>query len=61
MINIGYIIPIICFWNTITNEISKYKQELISSNIVSLIHCLLFMAHHNYDYNLDYAVHMSVD
>ena len=60
MINIGYIIPIICFWNTITNEISKYKQELISSNIVSLIHCLLFMAHHNYDYNLDYAVHMSV-
>jgi hypothetical protein len=60
MINIGYIIPIICFWNTITNEISKYKQELISSNIVSLIHCLLFMAHHNYDYNLDYAVHISV-
>jgi hypothetical protein len=60
MINLGYIIPLICFWNTITNEISKYKQELISSNIVSLIHCLLFMAHHNYDYNLDYAIHMSI-
>lgn len=60
MINLGYIIPLICFWNTVTNEISKYKQELTSSNIVSLIHCLLFMAHHNYDYNLDYAVHMSI-
>jgi hypothetical protein len=60
MLNISHIIPLICFWNTITNEISKYKQEVVSANIVSLIHCLLFMAHHNYDYNLDYAVHMSM-
>ena len=60
MFNIGYIIPLICFWNTVTNEISKYKQDVTSSNIVSLIHCLLFMAHHNYDYNVDYAVHMSI-
>ena len=60
MLNIGYIIPLICFWHTITNEISKYNQELISNNIVSLIHCLLFTAHHNYDYNVDYAVHMSI-
>lgn len=60
MLNIGYIIPVICFWNTITNEISKYDQELISNNIVSLIHCLLFIVHHNYDYNMDYATHMSI-
>ena len=60
MLNIGYIIPLVCFWNTITNEISKYDQELISNNIVSLIHCLLFMTHHNYDYNVDYAAHMSI-
>lgn len=60
MFNIGYIIPLVCFWHTIANQISKHKQEIISSNIVSLIHCLLFMAHHNYDYNLDYAVHMSI-
>jgi len=60
MLNISYIIPLICFWNTITNEISKYKQEVVSNNIVSLIHCLLFMVHHNFDYNIDYAVHMSM-
>ena len=60
MLNIGYIIPLVCFWNTITNQISKYNQELISNNIVSLIHCLLFTAHHNYDYNVDYAAHMSI-
>lgn len=60
MFNIGYIIPLVCFWNTIANEISKYKQKVVSNNIVSLIHCLLFMAHHNYDYNVEYAAHMSV-
>jgi hypothetical protein len=60
MLNFGYIFPLVCFWNTITNEISKYKQEVISNNIVSLIHCLLFMAHHNYDYNVEYTVHASI-
>lgn len=60
MLNFGYIFPLVCFWNTITNEISKYKQEEISNNIVSLIHCLLFMAHHNYDYNVEYTVHASI-
>lgn len=55
-----HMIPLICFWNTITNEISKYKQELISNNLVSLIHCLLFMAHHNYGYNVEYAAHASI-
>lgn len=60
MLNFGYIIPLICFWHTITNEVSKYKQLDVSNNIISLIHCLLFMIHHNFDYNMDYAVHMSI-
>ena len=60
MLNIGYIIPLICFWHTITNEISKYKHLDISNNIISLIHCLLFMVHHDNDYNVEYAVHMSI-
>jgi hypothetical protein len=61
MLNIGYIIPLVCFWHTITNEISKHTtQESISNNMIGLIHCLLFTAHHNYDYNVDYAVHMSI-
>jgi hypothetical protein len=60
MLNITYVIPLVCFWHTIANEISKYKQEAVSANIVSLIHCLLFIVHHDYDYNVDYAVHMSI-
>lgn len=60
MLNIINIVPLICFWHTIRSEISKYKKEVISYNIVSLVHCLLFMAHHTYNYNLDYAVHMSI-
>ena len=60
MLNIGYIFPLVCFWHTITNEISKYKQTDTSNNIVSLLHCLLFIAHHGYNYNVDYAVHMSI-
>jgi hypothetical protein len=60
MLNISYIIPLICFWITIKNVISKYKNELISNNIVSIIHCLLFIACYNYNYDLYYAVHMSI-
>lgn len=59
MLNISYIVPLICFWHTITNEILKYKKDA-SNNIVSFIHCLLFIIHHEYNYNLDYAVHMSI-
>jgi hypothetical protein len=60
MLNISYIVPLICFWNTLTNEISKYKQLDVSNNIISLIHCLLFMVHHDNHYNVEYAVHMSI-
>ena len=60
MLNISYVIPLICFWHSITNEISKYKQLDVSNNIVSLIHCLLFMVHHDNHYNVEYAVHMSI-
>lgn len=60
MLNFGYIIPLICFWHTITNQVSKYKQLDVSNNIISLTHCLLFMIHHEFVYNIDYAVHMSI-
>ena len=60
MLNISYLVPLVCFWNTITTEISRYKKEMVSNNIVGLIHGLLFIFHHNYDYNIDYAVHMSI-
>lgn len=60
MLNINYIIPLICFWITIKNVILKYKHELISNNIVSMIHCLLFITCYNYNYDLNYAIHMSI-
>lgn len=60
MFNISYVIPIICFWNTILKEILKYKQESTGKNIVHLINSLLFILHHNYNYNIDYAIHISI-
>ena len=59
--NIGYLLPLICFWRTISTEISKHKEDAaITNNIVSFIHCVSYIVHYNYDYNLDYAVHMSI-
>jgi len=60
MFNIVHIIPIICFWNSILKETLKYKQESTAKNIVHLIHSLLFILHHNYNYNIDYAIHISI-
>ena len=60
LLHLSQIIPLVCFWHTVSNEVSKYKQELVSNNIVSFIHCLLFMAHHNYGYNVEYAAHASI-
>ena len=60
MFNISYVIPIICFWNSILKEILKYKQESTAKNIVHLIHSLIFILHHNYNYNIDYAIHISI-
>lgn len=58
--NLGYIPPLVCFWHTISSQISKYNDPAMTNNIVSFIHCLMFLGHYNYDYNLDYAVHMSL-
>ena len=60
MLNISYIIPLICFWNSILKETLKYKQESTAKNIVHLIHSLIFILHHNYNYNIDYAIHISI-
>jgi len=60
LLHISQIIPLVCFWNTVTNEISKYKQREVSNNVVSLIHCILFMIHHSYNYNIEYAAHISI-
>ena len=60
MLNISYIIPLICFWNSILKETLKYKQESTGKNIVHLIHSLIFILHHNYNYNIDYAIHISI-
>ena len=60
--NIEYLLPIICFWRTISTEISKHKENspAITNNFVSFIHCISYLVHYNYDYNLDYVVHMSI-
>ena len=58
--NITYLLPLVCFWHTITTEISKYKPDVITNNIVCSIHSLLFILHYNYNYNLDYTTHISI-
>ena len=58
--NVGFLIPIVCFWHTISTEISKYKPSAVTNNIVSFIHCISFIGHYHYNYNLDYATHISI-
>jgi hypothetical protein len=38
----------------------KYQPPAIANNLVSFLHCLSFIGHYNYDYNLEYAVHISI-
>jgi hypothetical protein len=58
--NVGFLIPIVCFWHTLTTEVTKYKPSAVTNNIVSFIHCISFILHYNYEYNLDYATHISI-
>lgn len=58
--NIEYIAPLICFWHVISAEISKYKPPAIANNMVSFIHCLSFIGHYSYNYNLEYTIHISI-
>jgi len=58
--NIEYIIPMMTFWHTISTQIEKYKPSQIANNAVSFIHCVSFIAHYSYDYNIHYTVHASI-
>jgi hypothetical protein len=58
--HIEYLLPILTFWHTISTEISKYKSEALTNNIVSFIHCVTYICHYNYEYNMEYMVHMSI-
>ena len=58
--NIEYIIPLVTFWHTISTEFMKYQSPAIANNLLGFIHCLSFIGHYNYDYNLDYAIHISI-
>jgi hypothetical protein len=58
--NIEYIIPLVTFWHTISTEIMKYQSPAMTNNLVSFIHCLSFIGHYNYDYNVEYAIHISI-
>lgn len=60
MLNIFYIIPLITFWNSVSSEISSHiDNKTITNDIVSAIHCLAYIIHYNYYYNMDYMIHAS--
>ena len=58
--NLEYIIPLITFWHAISSQNAKYSPPEITNNMVSLIHSISYIAHYNYDYNMNYAVHASI-
>ena len=58
--NIEYILPLVAFWHTISSQIATYKPPAIANNMVSFIHCISFIGHYNYDYNMSYAIHISI-
>jgi len=60
MINLEYILPLVTLWNAISSHFAKYRPPEITNNAVSLIHSVSFIAHYNYDYNMNYAVHASI-
>jgi len=58
--NIEFILPLVTFWNAISSHFAKYRPPEIANNAVCLIHSVSFIAHYNYDYNINYAVHTSI-
>lgn len=60
MLNITYLIPLVCFWHTISTEISKYKPVGVSANLCNFLNSVFFITHHHYNYNMDYITHMSI-
>jgi hypothetical protein len=60
MLQIEYLLPIIAFWHTITTELRKHKQDPgLVNNIVSAIHCMLYIIQYNYSNAMNYALHVS--
>jgi hypothetical protein len=60
MLNIAYLLPIIAFWHTITTEIRKHKQDHgVVNNMVSAIHCMLYILQYNYSGTMNYTLHVS--
>ncbi len=65
MLHIEYLLPIIAFWHTITTEIRSYKQHPgVVNNMVSAIHCSLYLLQYHYNHDdrsrMNYAVHVSI-
>jgi hypothetical protein len=60
MVNLLFLFPIITFWHSLANEITKYKSTDMANNSISFLHCLLYIVHYHYEYNLDYMLHISI-
>jgi hypothetical protein len=65
MLHIEYLLPILSFWHTIAAEIQKHKQHAgLSNNMVSAIHCSLYLLQYYYVRNdklaMNYTIHVSV-
>lgn len=60
MVNLLYLFPIITFWHSVASEITKYTSADMANNSISFIHCLLYLIHYHYGYNLDDMLHVTI-
>jgi len=60
MLYVSYMIPNMALWHLVFAELSKHKPEAVSKNIAHLLHSLVFLLHYSSDYNLQYAMHISL-
>jgi hypothetical protein len=60
MLHIEYLLPILAFWHTITTEIRKYKEKPdVVNNMVSTIHCILYITQYKFNFDTNYTIHVS--
>lgn len=55
-----HILPIVASWYLLHKEIVKHLPEAVGKNAIHLLHGMIFALHYNYEYELEYAVHISI-
>jgi len=60
MVNLLYLFPIITCWHSVASQLTKYTSADMANNSISFIHCMLYLIHYHYEYNLDHMLHVTI-